>query len=313
MSIPQHSTAAFFQSISLETTVRGAPRFIRAAAHVPRDARINIAHIGADSWQERLQAIDDLRAAGLAPWPIISARRVRSASELEAFLHAVVQERGVRRPFLVGGDPATPLGPFEGALSLIESGVLDGLPLDGICLPGHPEGHPVIPRAHLMPHLLRKIRALETRGFRVDLTTQISVSPTAVVEWIRAVRAEGIQAPIRVGVPSPCTVDDMLRFYRLCRVDTTADQLAHHGWISAADPHHVDPRHLIDTVLHALSRRHTDSGARGSPASPDLGELHLHLFPMTALPDALAWLAEVSASSAGNTVSGSTSMPPTSD
>lgn len=286
------SIPAFFQSISLETTVRGVPRFVRAAAQVPRDALINIAHIGADSWLDRLQAVEDLRFAGLTPRPIISARRVESVAELEAFLHAVVHERGVRRLFLVGGDPAAPVGPFEGALSLIDSGVLDGLPLDGICLPGHPEGHPVIPREQLMDHLLRKIRALEARGFRTDITTQICVDPAAVVDWIRAVRAQGIQATIRVGVPSPATVDDMLRFYRLCRADTSADALARHGWISASDAQRADPRHFIRTLLKALSAAEAERDTHTAPASPDLGDVHLHLFPMTALPDTLAGLAD---------------------
>ncbi|MDO4906018.1 MAG: hypothetical protein Q4A16_10840 [Lautropia sp.] len=274
------SATAFFQSISLETTVKGSARFVRAAAQIPSDALINVAYIGTDSLQERLQAIDELRAAGLTPRPIVSARRMPSVEELKAFLQGVVHQRGLRRLFLVGGDPAMPVGPFEGASSLIESGVLDGLLLDGICLPGHPEGHPVIPREQLMGHLLRKVQALEARGFPVDITTQICVDPVAVVDWIRAVRAQGIQAPIRVGVPSPSTVDEMLRFYRLCRVETTAGALARHGWISTVDPNRVDPDHFIGTVSTAMSAR------------SDLGRVHLHLFPMMTLPDALAWFSD---------------------
>ncbi len=273
--------ADFFRSISLETTVKGTSRFVQAAGQIPADALINLAYIGTDSLEERLQAIDALRTAGLRPRPIVSARRMRSAAELEAFLEGAIRQRGLRRLFVVGGDPHTPVGPFEGALALIRSGALDALPLEGVCLPGHPEGHPVIPAERLMEHLCTKAQALTGRGFAIDITTQICLDPVAVVDWIGAVRAQGIEAPIRVGVPSPCTVADMLRFCRLCRVEASAEALARHGWLNPAATQQIDPSHFIATLLDALA---TD---------PARGRIHLHLFPMTALPDALAWFSHV--------------------
>lgn len=268
----------FFEAITLETTSKGVLRFVAAAQEIPSDAMVNIAYIGADAMEDRLQAIDQLRAAGLNPRPIVSARRMKSGSELDTFLNEIVVRRGLRRLFLVSGDPVQPVGPFEGALALIEAGHLDGLPLDGIGLPGYPEGHPIIPSDRLTGHLLDKMRALEARGFpTTDITTQICLDPTAVVAWIRSLRVLGIEVPIRVGVPSPTDVEDMLRFCRLCRVEASAETLVLHGWTEKQQALKVNPDRFVQVLLEALDKDNS------------LGAVHLHLFPMTTLPQTLEW------------------------
>lgn len=268
---------SFFQAISLETTSRGVPRFTAVAEDISQDAVVNIAYIGADALSDRLQAVDELRSAGLTPRPIVSARRVKSAGELDQFLHEIVVRRGLRRIFLVGGDPLEPVGPFEGALALIEAGHLDGLPLDAVGLPAYPEGHPVIAQDQLDGHLLGKMRALEERGFATDITTQICLNPLAVVGWMRRLREQGIHVPVRIGIPSPTDVESMLRFCRLCRVEADADALVRYGWTAKHDADKVDPSRFVQVLLEALG---TDN----------LGEVHLHLFPMSPLPQTLAWL-----------------------
>lgn len=271
--------SAFFQKISLETTIRGVGRFTDAATHIPADALINIAYIGTDTLAERLHGIDELCAAGLMPRPIVSARRLYFANEADAFIREIVQ-RGLRRLFLVGGDPLQPVGPFEGAMALIEAGHLDNLPLTAVCLPGHPEGHPIIPNEDLMGHLLGKIRALAERGLACDITTQICLDPIAVLNWIRDLRGQGVDALIRVGVPSPTTLEAMLRFCRLCRVEASAEMLVQHGWTVSHQSEQVNPDRFMQVLLEALATEDV------------LGDVHLHLFPMSSLPESLAWFHE---------------------
>lgn len=270
---------SFFQKISLETTVKGVSRFTDAAtaAAIPADALVNIAYIGTDTLDQRLHAIDQLMNAGLTPRPIVSARRLHSAAEADSFIRETVVQRGLQRLFLVGGDPAEPVGPFEGALALLQAGHFDNLPLQAVCLPGHPEDHPVIPQHQLMPHLLGKIRALTERGFVYDITTQICLNPTAVADWICRVREQDVHAPIRVGVPTPTTVEAMLRFYRLCRVAASTEALAQHGWINSSNPEQIDPNRFIQVLLDNLA------------AANALDNVHLHIFPMSSLPESLAW------------------------
>lgn len=269
----------FFQKISLETTIRGVGNFTDVAAQMPADAFINIAYIGSDTLPERLRGIDQLLAAGLTPRPIVSARRLHSADETDTFLRELVK-RGLRRVFLVGGDPLQPVGSFEGAMDLIEAGHLDNLPFQAIGLPAYPEGHPIIPRDDLMRHLLAKIAALTERGFTCDMTTQICLDPSAVVDWIRDLRERGVAAPIRVGVPSPTTIEAMLRFCRLCRVEASAEMLVQHGWTDSSQPERVNPDHFMRVLLETLA------------AENALADVHLHLYPMSSLPESLAWFHE---------------------
>lgn len=274
----------FFQRISLETTARGAARFIEVADRIPDDALINMAAIEADSLETRLAAIDRMRAAGLRPRPILSARRMPSGESIVKMLDAL-DERGVGQLFLVGGDPLQPAGPFEGARAVIQGGFLDARRLDGIGLPGYPEGHPIVPHEDLMGHLQTKVELLQGKGFRTDITTQICIDPLAVVDWIEQVRGQGILSPIRIGVPSPTTLDAMMRFCRLCRVEVSVASLQRYDWIDEAQPERVDPSRFMETILNRLTQ--------------DLGPVHMHLFPMGDLAEALAWFHSAFSSSTG--------------
>lgn len=271
-------THSFFQNISLETTARDAVQFAAAATDLPAGALINIAHIGRDSTEGRADAVNVLQAAGLTPRPIVSARRIASAAAADELIARLVRRFGLRRLFVVGGDPEEPAGPFDGALALIEGGYLDGLDLAAVGLPAYPEGHPVIPEADLDRHLHGKIRALAERGVNSDLTTQICLNPNAVADWLIRLRQQGFAQTVRIGIPGPADTATMLRFYRLCRVNAREAALAAHGWIDNQNPTRADPARFIQTLLTALAE------------ADALANVHLHLFPMGSLNESFAWL-----------------------
>ncbi len=269
---------SIFQMPSLETTAGGAFRFAYMASHLSPNTSVNIAFIDTESAEERIVAIDVLQSSGLSPRPIVSARRFTSEQALRSFLHRAVQLKGVRDLFLVGGDPAVPRGPFRGSLDVINGSYLDETNISAIGIAGYPEGHPHIEDVVLLDSLHNKVEALSAKGLHVEITTQLSFDVLAVIAWIQRVRGIGIDAPIRIGIPSPAGVSEILNFAKLCRVRTSVQLLQRYGWETTSLLSSAGPDRFLTELLERTDRL-------------DLGPLSLHLYPLGNLEKALQWLS----------------------
>lgn len=271
--------SSLFQGFSLETTAKDVSRLLQAKALLPTDIPVNIAFISSESYAERLAAVEALRAVGARPRPIISARRITSPEVLRSYLTQAVEVGQVRGVFLVGGDPAGPQGPFTDSMDVINGRFLDGLAIETVGIPGYPEGHPRITDEVLWDYLRRKVDALTAKGFKVEITTQLSFDTDAVIRWIEQVRQAGIHVPIRVGIPSPSNMTGLLNFARQCRVGTSAQLLQRYGWQVTSLLGTEGPERFLTTLLQRM-------------ALHDLGELHLHIYTLGDISRAIQWFQD---------------------
>lgn len=264
---------------SCETTVRQVPQFLSVADRIPWDAPLNVAFIEELSVSARLTALGELAAAGYRVRPIISARRIVSESQLQQLLDGMTQELGIGELLIVGGDPTQPAGPYATARELIESVPMSDPAVTLVGLPGFPKEHPVMSSASLLDHLVQKVQVLEASGRATEITTQVCLNVDAVLAWIRQVRARGIAAPIRIGIPAPTTAAKLLRFCTLCQVNVTADDLERFGWLDGADAGATSPSAFLTALAQQLT--------------PDDGPMSTHVYPMGDVPAALAWWASL--------------------
>ena len=93
---------------SLEMTGKDVPGLQQAAHAIPQGTRVNITFLGNENLEMRLEAAKEVLELGFVPVPHISARRLKSETELREFLDALQQAGASDRVFVVGGDPATP-------------------------------------------------------------------------------------------------------------------------------------------------------------------------------------------------------------
>ena len=100
------------------------------------------------------------------PVPHISARRLKSQTELEEFLAALQTEAAIDRAFVVAGDPPQPEGPYADALAVIRSGLLGKYGVTRVGISGYPEGHPEIGSDKLWQAKREKLAAISDRGPR---------------------------------------------------------------------------------------------------------------------------------------------------
>lgn len=124
----------------------------------------------------------------------LAARMVTGEAHLGALLDRMA-EAGIADVFLVGGDAPEPLGPYDSALDLLARLRDHPKAPRTIGVGAYPEGHPLIDAGTLAAALRDKA------GDADYMVTQLCFDPEALVRWLRATRADGVDLPVYVGVP----------------------------------------------------------------------------------------------------------------
>ncbi|MET7674638.1 methylenetetrahydrofolate reductase [Streptomyces seoulensis] len=222
-------SGTLLDGVSLEMTGKDVPRLEEARDALDGGTRINVTYLAGEDAGMRLAAARAVRGHGFVPVPHLSARRLPSSAELERFLAGLAEADAVENVFVVGGDPARPEGPYEDALSVIRSGLLQrhGVRHVGIC--GYPEGHPAIGDDALWSALTGKAAALAEAGLGGEVITQFGFDADAVLGWLETLRGRGVHLPVRVGVPGPAGVRRLLGYATRFGVGTGATVARKYG------------------------------------------------------------------------------------
>ncbi|MGQ4516547.1 methylenetetrahydrofolate reductase [Streptomyces sp. DW26H14] len=275
---PAAVNAPLLDDFSLEMTGKDIRALEESAATIPPGTRVNVTFLGTEAPAVRLAAARTARSLGFVPVPHISARRLGSRREFEEFLAALRADGTCDDVFVVGGDPASPRGPYPDALSLIGSGLLERYGVRRAGVSGYPEGHPAIPGPVLWSALRDKDRALAARGLDGDVITQFGFDAHAVLTWIAEVRGHGITLPVRVGVPGPAGVRRLMSYAARFGVGTSTSIAKKYGLsltnlMGAAGP---------DRFLRALADGY----------QPELhGEVKIHFYTFGGLGATSRWVA----------------------
>lgn len=224
----QGTHSALLEDFSLEITGKDVTTVSEAPA--PEGTRINVTYLENESLEQRIQAIRAIRKAGFVPVPHVSARRLTSRQALEDFLSALQSEGASEHVFVVGGDPPAPQGPYEDALGVIRSGLLQAYGVREVGIAGYPEGHPAIPKERLWDALEDKAAELAQQGISGSIITQFGFDVDAVIAWIDEVRSRGIGLPVRVGVPGPAGVRRLVRYASRFGAGTSAGIARKYGF-----------------------------------------------------------------------------------
>ena len=143
-SASQKTLAELIAASSIEMSPRELHRASDVAALLPKDTCVYIPSLPGLPLSRTLEAVAAIRAAGLDPVPHVSARRILDREDFELFLRKSVQQYGVHRAMLIGGDEPRAKGPYTDSLQILEEGVLAECGVREIGVAGYPEGHPRI-------------------------------------------------------------------------------------------------------------------------------------------------------------------------
>ncbi|MBY0559612.1 hypothetical protein [Hyphomicrobium sp.] len=262
---------------ALEVTGKDIRQVEMSASVIPAGTPINIAFLGNENHSQRVNAARIIRACGFEPVPIISSRRLRSENDLNTLLERLITEARPSRFIFVGGDPSSPAGPFQDALAILRSGVVQRYGIRHVGIVGYPEGHSKIDADTLQKSLKWKYAFLRDAGCTVEITTQFGFDTDAVVRWIGQLRTEGIEALVRIGVPGPADVSTLLRFARQFGVATSSLIARRYGQSLS----HLLRRSVADRYWKDLTTGIKDQ---------DLGAIHYHLYPFGGILDGVHWM-----------------------
>jgi len=158
-----------------------------------------------------------LKRAGHFPMPHVGARHLQSAAQLQRLAERL-KDAGVDRILIVGGDRAKPAGPYDSSLAVMQAGAFQRVGISRFAIGGFPEGNPHIPDKALNEALAAKVSFARSEGLQLSIITQFCFKAEPVIEWMRGVRARGIDVPIRVGLAGPASLLTLMRYAIRCGI-----------------------------------------------------------------------------------------------
>jgi methylenetetrahydrofolate reductase (NADPH) len=274
------------EGYSFEISAKDAGRLEAIRALVPAGTIVSITYLPNETDAARIAAASEARRVGLIPMPHIAARRIVSAEALQDFLASLAAEAAIDRVFVIAGDLATSMGPFADALDLIRNARLasHGVRLVGIA--GYPEGHPQIAPDTLDSALKDKVAALAAQGLDAEIMTQFAFDADPMVAWLSRLRAEGVDARVRLGLPGPANVGTLLRFAARCGVGASAKVMAKYGASITRLLNTAGPDRLYGDLVRGIS-------------NAALGDVTIHLYPFGGLQKMAEWARDNAPRTAG--------------
>jgi methylenetetrahydrofolate reductase (NADPH) len=274
--------AAFMRGFSIEATRPPADELAALRTVLPPETPVYLTAIPKLTAAELIVAAAGLRKLNLEPVPHLAARSFASRHALGELLSALAGQTRIRRALVIAGDRERAAGPFESALDIIESGLLQEHGIVEIGIAGYPEGHPRL-SAEVLDRLLKaKIEAAEQTGLRVHIVTQFAFAPTTILNWLRRLRALGLEQPVRIGMAGPTGVARLLRYAQRCGVRASAQGLAQRAGLVK----HLLGVNAPDRIVRPLAEACTKNR---------LGPVAAHFFSFGGAPATARWTAATAA------------------
>ncbi len=218
--------AEFLSAMTLEITPRHVEKLSVIEQHLPKGAHVYIALVDPAEVDAQLAASKALSEAGFNAVPHVPARFVKDKDDLEDRVARLVNEGGAQHMLVLGGGAPEPLGQYDAAIQLLETGVFARNGVKKIGIAGHPEGNPDITKIHgeaaLLSALTDKQAFLKENGYEAYIATQFLFEAAPVAEWAKGLRDAGIELPVNVGIPGPATIKTLVKFAALCGVGNSA-------------------------------------------------------------------------------------------
>jgi len=217
--------SAFLQRMSIEITGKQIEKLPVLQAKLKAGAKVFIALIDPADVAVQLEAARQLRGAGFVAVPHVPARFVRDLADLKSRIGALAQA-GVTEMLVLGGGAPQPIGQYDAAIQILETGVFEANGVTRIGIAGHPEGNPDITKQHgeaaLVNALKQKQAWLKSAGVEGFIATQFLFEAAPVAEWAKMLRGQGIDLPVYVGVPGPATIKTLVKYAAMCGVGNSA-------------------------------------------------------------------------------------------
>lgn len=246
----------------------------KVLAHVPRDVTVTVTASPSKGLDATLDLAERLAGHGYDVVPHLAARMVTGRSELEEIVQRL-RGKGVGSVFVPGGD-AEAAGDYPDALALLEDLKELGSPFSHVGITGYPESHPTI-------HDDLTVQSMwDKRRYATHIVSNLTFDPAVVRDWVRRLRARGVQMPLLLGMPGPVERTKLLGMATKIGVGESTKFLAKNKGLFArlAAPGGFTGESFLERCAPAL----------GEPGALVEG---LHVFTFNQIGETEAWRADM--------------------
>ncbi|EFL90716.1 methylenetetrahydrofolate reductase [Ahrensia sp. R2A130] len=249
------------------------------AGMLPSGTRVYITDVGVDPVEDLIRAAATVRGLGYSPVPHVPARRIESEAALDARIAGLVNEGGVDDILIIAGEAPSQMGPYSQSLDILQTGVADRRGVNFIAVGGHPEGNPAYLGVDVMNVLRDKLAFGAQSDAEFRIVTQFGFDGKKFIDWAKALKADGIDTPIHLGVAGPAKITTLIKYAAMCGVGNSLNFFKKRtGAIAMLATKH-SPEEVVSPIEQAW-------------LSGETNITQMHVFPFGGLQASADWLHE---------------------
>ena len=212
----------FLKGFSVEVTPRAASKIENFSDLIPKGTLVYIAHIEGTPIEDMVETAKKINDQGYSPMPHFPARIIKNKQTLQDWISRYKNEANVDNALLIAGGSNKPHGDFDSSIQLIESELFDMAGFKNLHIAGHPEGNKDIDNDGTTNNIDKALSWKNEFSNRTDatmaITTQFCFDSKTVIDWANAVKNNGIDLPIHIGIAGPAKLQTLLKYSLECGV-----------------------------------------------------------------------------------------------
>ncbi len=268
----------FMSTCTLEVTPGGAAK-IDDFRSVLRDGQIvYVTFLPGSDFRDTVTTVKKLKDQGMRPVPHFAARSIPTRDFFEENLKMLTSETGVEEALLIGGGVDVPVGEFSESMEILRLGLFEKYGIKSLGIAGHPEGSPDIKPAEVIHALLNKNAYAKQSPMHFYIATQFCFEAEPLIQWDRAIRAEGNELPIHIGIPGLATIKTLMKHAQACGIGNSMRFITKQARNVAKLMSVSEPDKLVREL------------AAYKASDPTCGIVQTHLYPLGGLKKSAAWL-----------------------
>ena len=243
--------------------------------HLPAGASVSVTASPNKSLEDTWQLARDLLDRGFRPIPHLASRMLQSRQQLESLIKEL-RALGLTELFLVGGDAASPHGPYEDSIQVLQAILELDHTLEHIGVTAYPDGHSFIETKVLSSVLRAKQEILKDAGLASHAATQMCFGPATIRDWLERERDSGLEIPVHLSIPGAVERKKLLSVGARLGVGASLRYLQKNTGTLArmVMPGGYNPNKLLSPLAGDLQR---------------LGIQGLHIFTFNQVDTTVAW------------------------
>jgi methylenetetrahydrofolate reductase (NADPH) len=155
----------------------------------------------------------------------VAARNIVDRASLDDYMRRAAGEAGVTQVLAIAGAMEKSCGEFADSMQLLNTGLFEKHGIRTIGVAGHPESCSCCAEARLWEALRWKDAFAAQSGVDVHIVTQFAFESAPIIAYDRALRREGIELPLHIGIPGVASLKTLLGYAVSCGVGNSIDFL----------------------------------------------------------------------------------------